>query len=214
VANGGDPWSDGPDLIDACDGVVLFLSQGGQWMRTNPDRHAALERLALRRGGIVALHWAVGAKDAAFIDTSLRFIGACHGGPDRKYVKRDARVHVVQGHPIARGLGEWDVHDEFYYQLKRTLAEPGIEPILTTVIEGNEETAAWAWQRPDGGRSFGFVGLHFHRNWELEEYRRMVVQGVLWTLEVPIPAEGMKVDCPPELLALPAREKGASKVTR
>jgi hypothetical protein len=52
---------------------------------------------------------------------------------------------------------------------------------------------AWAWQRPDGGRSFGFTGLHFHDNWQLSEYRRLVVQGVLWSLKLPIPSSGVDV---------------------
>ena len=38
-------------------------------------------------------------------------------------------------------------------------------------------------------RSFGFSGLHFHDNWRLPEYRRLVAQGVLWSLKLPIPAD-------------------------
>ena len=61
-------------------------------------------------------------------------------------------------------------------------------------IEDREETVAWAWERPEGGRSFGFSGLHFHDNWRLPEYRRLVTQGVLWTLKLPVPAEGVAID--------------------
>jgi len=60
-------------------------------------------------------------------------------------------------------------------------------------IDGHEETIAWAWERPDGGRSFGFTGLHYHENWRREEYRRLVAQGVVWTLKKPIPKDGLKV---------------------
>ena len=49
-----------------------------------------------------------------------------------------------------------------------------------------------AWDRPDGGRSFGFVGLHFHKNWERIEYRRLVSQAILWSLKMPIPEGGLK----------------------
>ena len=76
-----------------------------------------------------------------------------------------------------------------YYTLDRV---PGIQPPLTARIDGRDEMAAF-WERPDGGRSFGFVGLHFHSNWQLPEYRRFVVQGVMWSLKLPIPA-GANVD--------------------
>jgi hypothetical protein len=61
---------------------------------------------------------------------------------------------------------------------------------------------AWCWERPDRGRSFGFSGLHFHDNWRLTEYRRLVAQGVLWTLKKPIPKEGLPVTVTDEDLKL------------
>ena len=70
----------------------------------------------------------------------------------------------------------------------------GFTPLLRVAIDGNDETVAWAWQRPDGGRSFGFSGLHFHANWRLPEYRRLVTQGVAWTAGLAVPAKGLAVE--------------------
>ena len=58
------------------------------------------------------------------------------------------------------------------------------------------------WQRDDGGRSFGFTGLHVHNNWRLPEYRRLVAQAILWTLKMAIPEGGINVDVPDEIFAL------------
>jgi type 1 glutamine amidotransferase len=106
---------------------------------------------------------------------------------------------VVPDHPILRGVGDIKVHDEIYYSLDRV---PGIQPLFTSRIEGQDEMAAWSWERADGGRSFGFVGLHFHSNWQLPAYRRFVVQGVLWSMKLPIPAGGANVDVDSETLEL------------
>jgi hypothetical protein len=76
----------------------------------------------------------------------------------------------------------------------------GLTPILQADIDGAKHTVSWAWQRPDGGRSFGFSGLHFHDNWQKPEYRRLVTQAVLWTLDLPAPEGGVNVDVPQELL--------------
>src|SRR6266581_1945894 len=54
-----EPWPEGPALIDQADGIVMFVTQGAQWMQIQPQRYAALQRLAQRKGAIVALHWAV-----------------------------------------------------------------------------------------------------------------------------------------------------------
>jgi hypothetical protein len=193
VADGDEPWRDGPELLARADGVVLYLAEGAKWMQRDPRRYAALQKLAARGGGVVVLHWAMGTKDAKYIDGCLKLLGGCHGGPDRKYQILKAQAEIADaGHPITAGLKDFPVRDEFYYRLKFT-REKGLQPILRVPIDGQAETVAWAWERPDGGRSFGFSGLHFHDNWRLPEYRRLVVQGILWTLRLPVPRGGADV---------------------
>jgi lysophospholipase L1-like esterase len=198
------PWKEGPDLIGQADGVVLFLAEGARWGEQDPKRYQALTRLAARRGGLVVLHWAMGTREAGPIDGCLQLFGGCHGGPDRKYRVLDAEVQVVEPpHPIAAGIGNFRVHDEFYYRLKFVKPQGEvrpIRPILRVPIDGKMETVAWAWEHPAkkgrGARAFGFSGLHFHDNWRLPAYRRLVTQGVLWTVDLPIPPDGLPVDVP------------------
>jgi cyclophilin family peptidyl-prolyl cis-trans isomerase len=201
------PWKEGPELIDRADGVVLFLSEGARWVNEDPKRLAALRRLAKRGGGLVALHWAIGTREPGPIKDFVDLFGGCHGGPDRKYQVLRTGVKLADAdHPIAHGLDAFTVKDEFYYRLKLAPTDAGLAPILRAKIDGEEHTVAWAYQRPGGGRGFGFSGLHFHDNWKLPEYRRLVVQGVLWSLGMEIPADGVKVDLDEELLA-PLAEK-------
>ncbi|MEI6196189.1 MAG: hypothetical protein WCS42_17855, partial [Verrucomicrobiota bacterium] len=44
----------------------------------------------------------------------------------------------------------------------------------------------------DGGRGFGFTGGHFHRNWGNEDFRRVVLNGILWVAKVEVPPDGVK----------------------
>jgi hypothetical protein len=81
------------------------------------------------------------------------------------------------------------------------------ERIFAATIDGKEETVAWAWERPDGGRSFGYVGMHFHENWKLVEYRRLAAQAALWSLKMDVPKDGLKVDVDEADLKLPEAAK-------
>ena len=203
VAKADEPWAEGPALIDQADGVVMFVTQGAQWMQNDPKRHAALKRLAQRKGGIVALHWAVGAKDAQYIQGQLDLLGGTRGGSQRKYKVLETDVKVMdRGHPITTGLKDFRINDEFYYKLDFVKPAGGVHPLLTARIDDDDEVVCWSWERPDGGRSFGFVGLHFHSNWQRPEYRRLAVQGVLWTLGFPVPKNGVNIDMDAKTLEL------------
>lgn len=183
-----EPWRDGPELLAGADGAVLFLSEGAKWLSQDPKRLQAFRDLARRRGGLSVLHWGMGTKDAKNIRPFVELFGGCHGGPDRKYKVLSTEAYVPHpDHPIARGLNGFKVRDEFYYSLKTSKDEQTRQvwrPILQVDIDGQRETVAWSLERQDGGRSFGFSGLHFHENWQMPEYRRLVTQGVLWTMGV------------------------------
>jgi type 1 glutamine amidotransferase len=190
MVNADDPWREGPALLAKADGVVLFVSEGAKWLNSNPERLAAFQACAKRKAGLAVLHWGMGTKDAKNIGAFVDLFGGCHGGPDRKYQIVAADAKIVGKHPILNGLADFKARDEFYYTLKFAKTKT---PLVNVMIDGEAHTVAWALERDGGGRSFGFSGLHFHENWQLADYRRLVTQGVLWTLDVPIPKDGIAV---------------------
>jgi hypothetical protein len=220
IVKADEPWPDGPKLLDGADGIALFVTQGAEWMQSDEKRFAAVKRLGARGGAISAFHWSVGAKDEKYIQGQLAVLGGTRGGPQRKYIVQSGDLkRVAPQHPVLAGMKDFTTYDEFYYRLD---LRPDIQPLYTVNLEGRDETIAWAWDRPDGGRSFGFVCLHFHGNWQMPEYRRFCTQGVLWTLKLPVPAGGVGTDIDSNHLALdgvlppiggPAADK-AAKDTR
>jgi type 1 glutamine amidotransferase len=204
VTKADEPWPDGPKLLDDADGAILLVTQGAQFMQQTPERFAAFKRLAERKGALIALHWSVGAKDAQYIDGQLKLLGGTRGGPQRKYQVLETDVRRLEPeHPVLAGVPDFRIKDEFYYRLDLLpKSAPGFHPLLAAKIDGADETAAWAWERPDGGRSFGYVGIHFHINWERLEYRRLVSNAILWTLGRDIPAGGAPAEVPADTLKL------------
>ncbi len=201
VVQADDPWPRGPLELAETDAAVLYLAEGAKWIDRDEARKQAFQDLAARKGGLAALHWAIGTKSAEPIGGFVKLFGGCHGGPDRKYRVLETRLDFpAEPHPISQGIAPFDIKDEFYFRLKFAEAPHGPQPVVRALIDQQPETVAWAWDRADGGRSFGFSGLHFHENWRRVEYRRLTTQGILWTLKLPIAKEGVAVDVPAELL--------------
>ncbi len=208
VSQADSPWTDGPDRLTEADAVVMFVSQGAKWLREEPRRREAFQELAQREGGFAVLHWGMGTKQAEDIADFVQLFGACHGGPDRKYKFLTTALRVADSaHPIQRGLSGLDaIEDEFYYALKTLALPQKVVPLMEARIDDEWQMVSWAWERPAGGRSFGFSGLHFHRNWTEETYRRLVFQGIAWTLGDEIPERGLKVEIESNWLKLPERD--------
>lgn len=198
-------WADGPELLDGADAAVLFVSQGAKWIQADAGRLKAFQNLAQRGGGLFCLHWGMGTRDAADVPAFVDLFGACHGGPDRKYKVVDLTTQIGSpGHPALRGVVPVTSHEEFYYRLKQVTPSDRLVPLIKVTIDDESHMVAWAWERPDGGRSGGYSALHFHDNWKHEANRRLVVQTILWSLKRDIPETGLDVSVKADDLALPA----------
>jgi hypothetical protein len=201
-----DKWEEGPELLERVHTVVMFFNQASRWMQQDPERLKAFQHYARRGGGLVGIHWGIGSKRDEDIAAFLPLLGATHGGKDRKYAFLKTRFRPTnESHAIQQGLRPIEIEDEYYYNLKQFKSPSPIVPLMEARIENEWYMVAWAWERPQGGRSFGFSGLHYHGNWSNETYRRLVFQGILWTLEEEIPEGGINVSIKEEWLKLPDR---------
>ena len=79
-------------------------------------------------------------------------------------------------------------------------------PILRTTFpdkktkEMKEHIVAWALERKDGGRGFGFGGGHFFSVWINNDCRKMILNAILWTAKIEVPNNGVQSAVVPELL--------------
>ena len=65
-------------------------------------------------------------------------------------------------------------------------------PAARAAVQRHEpQTVSWAYERPDGGRGFGFTGAHYHQNWGNEDFRRYVLNAILWLAKIEVPAAGV-----------------------
>ena len=106
-------------------------------------------------------------------------------------------------HPVWRGCREFTLNDEPY---TNNYLGPANAPLSTraTVLATSllppdapkPEAVSWCIERPDTGRGFAVVMPHFYRNWKIEDLRRYVLNGIVWTAQLEVPATGVQTTLP------------------
>ena len=57
---------------------------------------------------------------------------------------------------------------------------------------GRAEAVMWVVERPDGGRGMGFTGGHFHDNWGNDQFRKVVLNSLVWLAHADVPENGIE----------------------
>jgi type 1 glutamine amidotransferase len=58
------------------------------------------------------------------------------------------------------------------------------------------------FDRPGGGRGFGFTGGHYHKNWADPDFRKLVLNAIVWIAGADVPADGIESSVTEEQLKL------------
>jgi type 1 glutamine amidotransferase len=202
-------WPQDAAALDEVKSIVYYSRPAGDIVLAQKHREA-FEKLMARGVGYVAIHWATAAETERGEAYQNVLGGWFNFGHAALNVTTAPLEQLVPEHPICRGWKPYPLHDEFYLNLK---FHPRARPILKVRLDGKDQTVAWAFEREaqQGGRSFGTTLGHFHENFELEVFRRMLVNGILWTARVEVPAGGAPVDVDPSDLKLPPEPKKEEK---
>ena len=64
--------------------------------------------------------------------------------------------------------------------------------VREAVLDRKEkQVLAWACDRADGGRGFGYTGGHSHWNWGNDNNRKMILNSLAWICKVEVPSNGV-----------------------
>lgn len=189
-------WPKDANILDDADTIVIYSEGWSGHPLGKPEWMEKIRELMSRGVGLVCLHYAVVPPEGNEPEW-LEWIGGYYDMTG--YSKNPFNSCVVspgaKEHPICRGWESFAAYDEFYYRIRFRENDKRLAPIMTAVLpkDGEQrETIAWAVERKDGGRGFGFTGGHFHCNWYIESFRKMVLNAVLWTAKVDVPQEGVR----------------------
>ncbi len=195
-------WPDDESIFADIDALVIYCD-GGEGHLIN-DHLVTFENLLEEGVGVAALHYAVevprGSRSAALM---LRAIGGYFETDWSVNPHWEAEFSALPEHPVTRGIEPFAMDDEWYFNMRFQPNMQGVSPLLVAVPpahtmergngphSGNDavrkmvaealpQTVAWAYERGDGGRGFGFTGGHYHANWDSEGARNLVVNAIGW----------------------------------
>ena len=223
-------WPTTANAFTGADAIVLYMD-GGDNHPAVQDDHLAQLNAALKHGaGLACLHYAVEVSERGGRPEFLNWIGGYFETYWSVNPTWTAEFKQLPVHPITRGVKPFAIKDEWYYHMR--FQSNNVTPILSAVPpestrdhpddahggnsfvrarNGMAEDVAWAYERPDGGRGFGFTGAHYHTNWANDDFRKLALNAIVWTAKADVPPDGVPSTVTPEQLEKNLDPKGARK---
>jgi putative heme-binding domain-containing protein len=203
-----DGWPADEKTLNDAD-AIMIISDGrdGDLFKEAPQfstpEHTRLLARQMRRGcGFLTFHFSTFAADK-FAKEILDWTGGYFDWEtDGKRLwysaiaTKDAQVVPASTpHPTLRGVKPFSIHEEFYYNIRFAADDPALVPLWTVAALGGRpekgNVVAWARQRGDGGRGFGTTCGHFYDNWKNGDFRRTILNALVWAAKAEVPAGGV-----------------------
>jgi hypothetical protein len=190
------------EVLAGAQAIVLYCDGGERHPALVPEQSRALQARLDAGAGLVALHGAVvfppGAADRArawlggFVEVQAA---------SALRVSWPAPFPRFPVHPVTRGVVPFTFEDRWPPAVELAAGAPGVTVLLSAIppevararANRSPVVAAWAFERPGGGRSFAMTGGHYPDAWADQNLRRLVVNAILWTARLEVPVEGAPV---------------------
>jgi len=192
-------WPADESVFDGARSVVFFMDGGGGHPMIQGKHLEAMKTLMDKGVGLACLHYAVEFPKGKAGDQLLDWLGGYYESGYSDNPHNNPHLTPKEGHPITRGVKSFHANDEWYFRIRFRPDDPRVTPILTAgALKGhdgktyNGQVVAWATERADGGRAFGFTGAHFHKNWGDADFRKLVLNAILWTAKLDVPESGVE----------------------
>ena len=208
-------WPASSDVLRGAAAIVIYSDGGAGHPALQEDHLQQLGALAKQGVGLACIHYAVEPTIEKGQREFIDWIGGCFEINRSVNPVWEADFKTLPDHPISRGVNPFKIKDEWYFNMHFRDAMQGVTPILATVPtpdtmnradgphegnpgvraavqRGDAQIVAWASERPDGGRGFGFTGGHYHKNWGNDHTRKLVLNAILWIAKVEVPKDGVQ----------------------
>ena len=227
-------WVSDDKVLETADAVVIYADGGGGHPALQGNHRELLQKLVDRGGGIMMMHYAVECpKEGPSGEMFREWIGGAYENGYSCNPIWEADYKSFPEHPVARGIEPFKIEDEWYFSIRFREGMKGVTPLRVATPsdetrdgpyvhpkgpyphiqarKGEAETMMWCTERADGGRGVGFTGGHFHRNWADDNFRKIVLNAMLWVTKMEVPENGVESTVTKEDMAANLDDKGRKK---
>jgi hypothetical protein len=220
--------------FDGAATVIVYSDGGGGHPLLRGDHLQVIGDLMKKGIGLGCIHYAVEPTIEHGEKEFLDWIGGAFEINRSVNPDWNASFEKLPPHPVTNGLKPFHINDEWYFNMRFRDGMKDVMPMLSAVPpastmsradgphEGNPEVReavkrgepqhlSWVCERPDGGRGFGFTGAHYHKNWGNDNFRKLVLNAIIWTAKVDVPADGVPSTVTEEQLKQNLDPKGPRK---
>ena len=211
-------WPQDATAIAKADAIFVFCDGAERHLIFQGDNVEAIRKAAARGAGLVFYHYGVEPPKAKGHQEFLDWIGGYFELDYSVNPTWEADITSLPKHPITRGVKPFKVLDEWYYNMRFREGMRGVTPILEAVPPaetlnrpdgirsgnpdvrrkvGQRQALMWTVERADGGRGVGFTGGHFHLNLGDDNFRKVVLNALVWAAKGKVPAAGVSVNVTP-----------------
>ena len=209
-------WPSDADFQKA-DAIFWFADGAERHVAFEEGHPAAIAKAAARGAGLMFMHYATEPPAKRGHEEMLDWAG---GYFEINYTINpiwEANFTTFPKHPIMSGVTPFRLRDEWYYNIRFREKRKGVTGLLVTTPPagtvgadgirsgnpdvrakiGQPQTMSWAFVRPGGGRSVGFTGGHYHANLGDANFRKVLLNGLLWVAKAKVPRDGVTVAVTP-----------------
>jgi len=196
-------WPEDESIFEGVDAVVIYCD-GGRGHLISGHLNV-FDQLLDEKVGVVALHYAVEVPRGSLAAQSmLRATGGYFETDWSVNPHWEADFTTLPEHPITQGIKPFKQQDEWYFNMRFQRIMGELTPILSAiapvetmsrsngrhsgndavrklVADGVPQVLAWAFERNDGGRGFGYTGGHYHAGWDDDNARNLILNAIVWT---------------------------------
>lgn len=202
-------WPTNPEIFNNAAAVIIYCDGGGGHVAIPHIKE--VDEMVKKGVGVGCVHYGVEVPKGDPGEALLRWTGGYfetfwsvnpHWTGDFKEFPK---------HPVANGVKPFSTNDEWYYNMRFNEAMKGVTPILTAIPpdgtrkgkddahggnafvrenKGRAEHVVWVYEGPTS-RGFGCTGGHFHWNWGQDDYRKCILNAIVWIAKLDVPAEGV-----------------------
>ncbi len=202
-------WPEDESIFDDVDACIIYADGGGEF----GEKYAFLDEKVQGGMAIMFMHYGVHPKKEIGETYYKKWIGGYFDDAFSVNPSWIADLTLKADHPISRGLNSGlRTFDEFYWNLNFDNESPHVYPLVTAIPRkqnmvrygsskfwnhlaakklATEQALLWCRDPEVGARGAGFVGGHYHSNWAIDDYRKMILNTIAWVARVDVPAEGV-----------------------